>query len=264
MTPPPADDRFDAWMRDLERRHATAFEFRELTRALRALSAAYVERRERLVRAGALDSAGKRAAFALYYAPLHFMLVAEVVRALGATERPVRSVVDLGCGAGAAGAAWAASMNPPACVIGVDRHPWVLDEASRTYRAFGLRSRLVKHHASDVRLPAPGSGIVAAFVANELPDEARDRLLLQLMAAADRGVAVLVVEPIARSVTPWWEAWRRTFAERDGRADDWRLPVNLPPLVAKLDRAAGLSHDALTARTLWVPARNQARSPRNR
>ncbi|MBP1607493.1 MAG: hypothetical protein H6Q08_2867, partial [Acidobacteria bacterium] len=79
MSPPLADGRFDTWMHDLERRHATAFEFRELTRALRALSSAYVERRARLPRSGALDSAGKRAAFALYYAPLHFMLVAEVV-----------------------------------------------------------------------------------------------------------------------------------------------------------------------------------------
>lgn len=264
MTPPLVDGRFDTWMHDLERRHASAFEFRELTRALRALSSAYVERRARLPRSGALDSAGKRAAFALYYAPLHFMLVAEVVRALGAAERPVPSVIDLGCGTGAAGAAWAASLEPPASVTGIDRHPWALDEASRTYRTFNLRSHIVRGHASDVRLPPPGSGVVAAFVANELREDARDRLLFQLMTAAERGVAVLVVEPIARSVTPWWQTWSLAFTQREGRDDDWRLPVALPPLVAKLDRAAGLSHDALTARTLWIPPRRQARQSRNR
>lgn len=264
MTLPLAHGRFDAWMHDLERRHMSAFEFRELTRALRALSSAYVQRRARLERPGALDSAGKRAAFALYYAPLHFMLVAEIVNALGAADDCVPSILDLGCGTGAAGAAWAASLDPPASVTGIDRHPWALDEAARTYRAFKLRSQLVRGQAADARLPAPSSGIVAAFVANELPADARHRLLAQLLAAAERGSAVLLVEPIARSVTPWWETWSRAFVHRGGRDDDWRLPVALPPLVAKLDQAAGLSHDVLTARTLWIPPQRQARRSRNR
>jgi hypothetical protein len=35
-----------------------------------------------------------------------------------------------------------------------------------------------------------------------------------------------------------------------GRAVDWRFRVSLPPIVARLDRAAGLDHRELTAHTL--------------
>ena len=56
---------------------------------------------------GALDSAGKRAAFALFYAPLHFIAVTEVIRALATSREAPATILDLGCGTGAAGAAWA-------------------------------------------------------------------------------------------------------------------------------------------------------------
>ena len=80
-----------------------------MTRALRALSSAYVERRESaLADHKALDGAGKRAAFALYYGPLHFLLVNHIVREIGVSFSP-GTVVDLGCGTGVAGAAIAAS-----------------------------------------------------------------------------------------------------------------------------------------------------------
>ena len=85
-----------------------------------------------------LDSAGKRAAFALFYAPLHFLAADHVVRALGAHRPPLSSILDIGCGTGAGGAAWAlAAGGPP--VTGIDRHPWAVDEARWTYRQLGLR-----------------------------------------------------------------------------------------------------------------------------
>ena len=113
------DDRtkLDTWLAAAERRYSADLRVQEITRALRALSSAYVERRERGNRQhvqGALDTAGKRAAFALYYAPLHFIAVTEVVQALHATESAPRSIVDLGCGTGAAGAAWALAFGSSA------------------------------------------------------------------------------------------------------------------------------------------------------
>ena len=36
-----------------------------------------------------------------------------------------------------------------------------------------------------------------------------------------------------------------------GRTDEWRVGVELPPIVAKLDRAAGLDHREITGRSLW-------------
>ena len=54
----------------------------EFLRAARALSARYVETRRTLPDRSPLDSAGKRAAFALLFGPIHFAAVAGVVDAL--------------------------------------------------------------------------------------------------------------------------------------------------------------------------------------
>src|SRR5262245_20056339 len=122
-------DRFDAWLAALEERHLANLTRSELTRALRALSSCYVERREKLAGGAALDGAGKRAAFALFYGPLHFLTVDAVVRALGAHERPVRGIHDLGCGTGAGGAAWGLAAAAPPAIAGIDRNPWAVGEA---------------------------------------------------------------------------------------------------------------------------------------
>jgi hypothetical protein len=98
---------------------------------------------------------------------------------------------------------------------------------------------------------APGSSILAAFAVNEVRDEARDPLLQLLFERAGRGDRVLVVEPLAGFVAPWWQGWQVAVERAGGRADEWRFRVALPPLVAKLDRAAGLNHRELTGRSLW-------------
>jgi hypothetical protein len=53
-------------------------------------------------------------------------------------------------------------------------------------------------------------------------------------------------------VAPWWNRWRQRVEDAGGRADEWRLHADLPPIVAKLDRAAGLDHRELTGRSLWL------------
>ena len=64
----------DQFLDGFEQRHLADLRFSDVTRALRALSSAYVERRETALAGGAaLDGAGKRAAFALYYGPIHFL-----------------------------------------------------------------------------------------------------------------------------------------------------------------------------------------------
>ncbi|MGE5359851.1 MAG: hypothetical protein ACM3NQ_12610 [Bacteroidales bacterium] len=52
------DERFDAWLSGLEQRHLADLRIQEVTRALRALSSVYVERRVAIWRGGALDTAG--------------------------------------------------------------------------------------------------------------------------------------------------------------------------------------------------------------
>jgi len=245
---------FSAWVTALEARHLANLRVSEVTRALRAVSATYVERRGAGVR-GALEGAGKRAAFALFYAPLHFLVAHHIVRTLGAEAPAPRRIVDLGCGTGAAGAAWAVAAGAGPAITGIDRHPWAAAEANWTYRRLGLRGRA---RTSDVTpLPPLGAetAVVAAYVLNEIPAAARDRLVARLLEATSRGVRVLVIEPIARRLSPWWSDAASRVEAAGGRADEWRVAVDLPPPLDLFDRAAGLDHRELTARSLYCAGR---------
>jgi len=253
------DERFERWLAALEQRHLANLTFAEVSRALRALSSAYVERRGPAALGKALTGQGKRAAFALFYGPLHFLLTREIIHAVA--PRNVQTIVDLGCGTGAGGSAFAfrafadeatAAARPPS-IVGIDRHPWALAEAAETYRVFGLNARVRRGDVLDT-VPTRGvAGIVAAYTVNELPDETRARLLARLLDRARRGDQVLIIEPLARSVAPWWEQWCDAFAAVGGRADEWRFALDRPPLIAKLDRAAGLDHRELTGRSIIKP-----------
>jgi len=254
---PPQDTApFDAWLEALEARHLERLRFPEVSRALRALSSAYVERRDRLAHGAALDGGGKRAAFALFYGPLHFLTVREIVLRLPAPDPPIDTIVDLGCGTGAAGAAWATTTpggrHPQ--IVGIDRHQWAVAEAAWTYRAFGLRGRATQEDSVRARIPLRRAGLLAAYVVNELTDDARARMLERLLDAVRRGAAVLVVEPISRRAAPWWDEWVQAFAPLGGRADEWRFDATLPDIVRRLGRAAGLSAAEVTARSLYAPA----------
>ncbi len=252
----------DDWLRELEARHFANLRFSEVTRALRALSSAYVERRESaLADHRALDGAGKRAAFALYYGPIHFELIRAIMERLTGNPEglppPIHAlkpglVIDLGCGTGVAGAAIATMTTPKSRVLGIDTHPWTLEEARFTYRALGLSAEVRRGFAGRSRIPANASFVVAAFVVNELKPAEREELLVELKAAVARGTAVLIVEPISLRISPWWEEWRAAFLPLGGRADEWKIRIDLPPIVKRLAKSSSLRPDALTARSLFA------------
>ena len=244
----------ERWLSALEARHFSDLTFQEVARSLRALSATYVERRERIREGAALSGSGKRAAFAVFYGPLHYLLVREIVNALGggATLSGSPTLIDLGCGTGSAGAAWAEACGGKPQVIGVDIHPWALSEAAHTYREFGLRARTVRADVVRFALPKSPAMILASYTVNELREGDRSALLKRLLERAANGDRVLIVEPLARSAARWWGTWVEAFVAAGGRADEWRFKADLPPLLAKLDRAAGLDHRELTGRSLFI------------
>lgn len=242
------------WFDALQERHLASLEWAEVTRALRALSSAYVQRRGKLDAGAALDGRGKRAAFALFYGPLHFSAVAHIIERLRATDADgwhASTVIDAGCGTGAAGAAFALGASEQPAVLGVDVHPWAVAEAAWTYRFFGLHGRATRGDLARLRVP-PRTAIVAAYALNEIAPDAREALLDRAVAG---GHALLVIEPIARGITPWWDAAAARIAAAGGRADDWKLPLEMPERWRLLDRAAGFRRTHLTARSLWLPAR---------
>jgi len=244
-------DLFSKWLDVLDERHRRALSFQEVRRGVQALSSLYVERRSRIGHGAALDGAGKRAAFATFFAPLHFLLVREIVQALGASSNPVPALLDLGCGTGVSGAAWASEMTPSPRVTGVDRNPWAASEARWTYNAFGLEGTGKTLDLNTFRVPS-GMAIMAAFILNELPEESRERWRSSMLLTAERGFPVLVIEPIAKKLSPWWDDWSEDFKAAGGRSDEWRFPVTLPERLALMDKAAGLDHRELTGRSLWL------------
>jgi hypothetical protein len=199
-----------------------------------------VERRGRLGEGAALDGAGKRAGFALYYGALHLLTVREVAKAVGAARLPRPQLVDLGCGTLAAGAGWALAVREagqPVELLGVEKNGWAAGEARFTLAALGLSGKVVRDDVVRFEIPSRAGAVLAAFTANELDDSGRQRLLAALLAAAARGAHVLVVEPLA---------------ERGGRADEWRFEVPQPARLRLLDKAAGLDHRRLQARSLYL------------
>src|SRR5262245_8465475 len=185
---------FQRWMANLEARHLADLRVSEVARALRALSSAYVERRDHALAGGrALDGAGKRAAFALYYGPLHYQLIRHVTQELAVALPSSGVVVDLGCGTGVAAAAIAAGGRRAVPVFAVDSQPWAVDEARHTYRAFDLDATVKRGDVLRTRPPHSVAMVVAAFVVNELNAAARHALLPRLLDLARGGAPVLVV-----------------------------------------------------------------------
>jgi hypothetical protein len=252
MSGTPQDEALGRWLTSLETRHLADLRVAEVTRALRALSSAYVQRRQKLAAGAALDSKGKRAAFALFYGPLHFLTIANIVQAIHAEVPAPSEIVDLGCGTGVGGAAWSLCAGGSPRIVGIDRHPWALDESRMTYRELSLRGQA---RIGDLRrLPplAPSGGVIAAYTLNELTEDRRRSIETGLLEAGTRGTRVLIVEPIARSVTPWWDETATRVKSLGGREDEWRFPADLPPLLRLLDKSAGLHHEELTARSLYL------------
>lgn len=243
------------WMTWLEARHLADLQFAEVARALRALSSAYVERRQTAIPEGrVLDRAGKRAAFALYYGPLHFLATCQVLAARHVRREsvtPPKMVIDLGCGTGAAGVA-AATVAGVRRIQGVDVHPWAVTEARATYARWGLEATVKRSRVTGFRLPDVPALIVAGYVANELAEPDRHALLAALTRAIRHGSTVLVLEPLSGRAAPWWPDWVAALAGVGAVADTWTLELDPPSLTRRLGIAAGLTPTQAKLRSLYA------------
>lgn len=247
-----AEPDFVRWFEALERRHLEHLSFPEVRRAVQAISSLYVERRDRLNSASPFSGAGKRAAFAMFFGPLHFLLVREIIQALGAVIPNGAQLLDLGCGTGVSGAAWAGGLDWQPKLLGIDRNSWALQECKWTYQQFRLRGMVKNADLSKVRIPAQ-TAVIAAFTLNELDAPTRERFRKDFIRNATSGMPALIIEPIARRANVWWDDWAAEWKRLGGRGDEWRFRVELPERLALMDRAAGLDHRELTGRSLWLP-----------
>jgi hypothetical protein len=162
-------------------------------------------------------------------------------------------IIDLGCGTGAAGAAWALAAGSTPTVRGIDRHPWAVSEARWTYTQLGVKGVATHGDIDRVRAPRPGESAIAAYTLNELPDAARARVEQQLCERAARGGRALILEPLARGVAPWWPDTAKRMTALGGRAEEWKLKVEVPSIVGLLGTAAGLNCRELRFQTIVLP-----------
>lgn len=255
-------ERLAGWIAEARERVAPGLSLPEIRKAVQAVSALYVERRPSAgLGAKSTESAGKRAAFATYYAPLHLLIAWRGAQELRAeTLRGIRRLHDLGCGTGAAGVGAAlacaeATGGALPEILGVDRSGWALAEARHTFGAFGCRGRTRRAEIPGAfpRL-ASGDAIVLGWAANELSQEARVALLGRLEEALRRDHPVLVIEPLARGIAPWWPTWARALGAHGVGEREIRFTTALPEWVEKLDLASGLDHSELRARAFVSPA----------
>jgi len=245
--------RFEGWLAGVASRQPD-LTTRELGRGIRAVSRVYVEQRNAgALRNRATQSAGKRAAFARFYAPLHFLCLWHAFDILeGALDGASPSrILDLGCGSGAAGAALALRLSPRPRVEGIDALGWALGEARKTYAHFGLRAR-TRRGELPCSMPQVGAAdlMVCGWLLNELDTHEREQLLRRLEQGLDRGAACVILEPLAGSASPWWDAAVARLGRRGLRDGLFKTEVELPEALRVLDRAAGLDHRVIGARWL--------------
>jgi SAM-dependent methyltransferase len=246
---------FDAWLEATVARHTADLEFKELRKGAQALSWLYVERRAGAdLAARAVDGRGKRAALASYYAPLHFLAAQHALERIDpARLGTVRRVFDLGCGTGAAGAA-AAGMLDCSDVVAIDRSGFALSEARQTYAAFGLLARTRRALLPEATPRAAAGDLwVLGWSVNELDARARDELGARVVGALERGVRVLLLEPLAGGVSPWWAEWSAALGAHGVVDFESKSRIVQPEWIARLDRAAALDHRVIGARVLAGP-----------
>ena len=143
-------------------------------------------------------------------------------------------------------------------MFAVDAHPWAVAETRWTWRTLGVRGQVRQGDlvAAVERIAREPSGrpqtLLFGWSVNELTPAARARVRSALVRHFARGARALVIEPIARRLSPWWDDWTTLFRGAGGRADEWTFDVSLPDWLAELNDAAGFSERRLTARTLWT------------
>ena len=243
---------FDQWFEALVERHQQNLTFQEIRKALQALSSVYVQKRDKLKKGAALDSAGKRAAFAVFYGPLHYLFMQAVLEELDPDPAGLNHIIDLGCGTGVGAASWSVLGGRKASVEGVDLNKWAVSEARLTFQAFGLRGQTRSGNLLGAKLPGAGGGIIAAYAINELSDDARAQMLKKFLQAGQSGAKVLIIEPIATTPVPWWQSWSDAFEAQGGMSNTWKIPVDLPDHIRLLDKATRMNHQVLKGRTLWL------------
>ena len=93
-------------------------------------------------------------------------------------------------------------------------------------------------------------GIVIGWTLNELDDAKRALVAERLAHWVAKGSRLLVIEPVSKRVTPWWDEWVQKLPSAHCSVFEKRLRLDLPPKIALLARSAGLGAEGTVVRVL--------------
>lgn len=225
---------------------------RDVRKGIQSLSQLYVERAKG-IESKAASAPARRAASAIYFGPLHALSTQIVLRSLPTPADPQATVVDLGCGSGAVGAT-VVHAGFGSEVRGVDVASWAPAAAARTYAALGVRGQAATGRLPGaLGWPANPALLVFGWSLNELTDSAREGVRKRIESGLRKGCGLLILEPLSRRITPWWDTWAGRMRRLGAVAVQEKAHVTLPPTLRDLDRAARLDHRTLGARAIYRP-----------
>jgi hypothetical protein len=245
---------FDTWYEALEQRHLAHLTFQEVRKAVQALSQVYVQKRLSLKKGADLNTQGKRAAFALYYTPMHVAVAHHILQSLQVPTLPSgHHLYDCGCGTGAGALAWALhNQAHKGHVHAYDLHRWVLQEAAWNFGFFNIDAHTYVKDITRIPFKPNPQAIVSAYTLNELEESQRNTVTDTFLHHAQQGAHVLVIEPISNQTSPWWNEWEKRCIPYGGTTHTWRFQNPLPQRWKLMDKAAGLDHAVLTAKSMYL------------
>ena len=183
----------------------------------------------------------------------------------------VIALTDLGCGTGAAGAAWA--LECAECdVVGLDRNAWAVAEAQWTYRTLGIRGRAFKADVDGMRLYVGAGRADRCRLHGQRTAGSRARGIARRACSTrtSRATRILIVEPIARRMAGWWtrlgkglcRGRRRTrrMALSTFRSQNASTSLAAPPDSIPASSPLDPSGCASRRATVFVGAAHQSRS----
>ena len=245
-------DDLEAWFCAELPHHLPPLDRRELRKGIQSLSSVYLSRGAG-IESRAASSRARQAASALFFGPLHSLSTQVVLGSLPPPEVPQACVVDLGCGSGAVGAT-VVRCGYGERVEGLDTAAWAVPAARRTYEALGVSGSARKGRLPGaLGWPSGPRLLVFGWSLNELTEADRAQVRQRVESGLRKGCGLLLIEPLSRRITPWWDDWSRKLRRLGVSAHQAKAHVALPPCLRDLDRAAGMDHRILGARALYRP-----------
>lgn len=220
--------------------------------AIQAASRNYTSQRQRLSQSVAPSPAIQLAQHG-YYGVMHALIVQAIAAYFHIQQWPFQRLIDIGCNTGVAGLTLCAQLPTITSYIGLEPQRWAAKKAKQFQLACAIPGKIFSGTGLTWQ-PQKGDLILLSFVLNEMTESQRKVLHSKLLHHLEKGAGILIIEPIARHITPWWDSWLQSFLpwsySQANLQKAW--PVQTPQMWFESHHGAGFHHQRWKARSLWI------------